>query len=90
MDRARTLQHCERALQNAQDAVGTQLGLWADAEKTQIRALAGRAFGERECNIIRPPESASASIEATADVIKTKVDYITFIFVYNESIYVIT
>ena len=73
MDRARALQNCERALQIAQDALGAQMGLWADAEKTQIRALSGRAFGERDCNIIRPQESAFASIEATADVIKTKV-----------------
>lgn len=74
MERARTLQNCERALWAAQEAVGAQMGLWADAEKSQVKSLAGRAFGERDCNIIHPQESVHTSIEATADVIKTKVD----------------
>ena len=72
MDKARTLTTCERALQAAQDAVGVQLGLWADVERN-LKTLGGKAFGEKECNIIRPPETAQITLEATAELLKAKV-----------------
>lgn len=73
MDKARTLTNCERALQAAQDAVGVQMGLWADAERNHLKTLGGKAFGEKECNIIRPPETVHNTLEATAELLKAKV-----------------
>ena len=73
MDKARILTTCERALQAAQDAVGVQLGLWADAERNQLKTLGGRAFGEKECNIIRPQETVHTTVEATSELMKAKV-----------------
>ena len=66
------MQHCERALQAAQDAIGAQLGLWSDAERIHVKSLSGKAFGERECNIICPHEAAHATVEAAAELFKTK------------------
>jgi len=73
MDKARTLTTCERALQAAQDAVGVQLGLWADVERNHLKTLVGKAFGEKDCNIIRPPETVQNTLEATAELFKAKV-----------------
>lgn len=72
LDRARSVQSCEKSLQAANEAFYTTSCAWLDAERNGVKSLAGRAFDENE-SILQPTEHVSATLSAAVQLLNAKV-----------------
>ena len=72
LEKARTVQSCEKALQAANEGFYTTSCAWLDAERNGVKSLAGRAFDENE-SILQPTEHVSATLNASVQLLSAKV-----------------
>eukprot|EP00981_Chlorochromonas_danica_P013737 scaffold6806_cov177-Ochromonas_danica.AAC.9 len=72
LEKAVTLQKCERALQSAQEAFSKELEIYSEVEKTTIKGLAGRTFNNDGHSVLQVQELTATSAKAASDFFNAK------------------
>lgn len=73
LDRASTIQKCEKALQQAYDSFKQGFESYYESERASIKALAGRTFNNDGHSVLQTAELVSATSKGLQDLWAAKV-----------------